>query len=749
MPILSKSAGTVIAVWGKAFYHQPNGKLVPVKVGDHIEGGEAILTSQDGIVKIAASDGPTVLLKAKLAASDTDKVINGLNNDELDFNTAAGLQGGGGGGLLPGLRVDRVSESVTGQEYQYSTERAAPTVPFAAVEQPLYPAAEVAAPLVPILRVLSDPVLEGQDAVFSVQLNVPSAETITFSLSLRPGLDPATSATLSGNDADVGEVQYFNSATNQWVTYVAGTELTFKPGETEVLVRVLTKDDSVRESLEYFILNAHVTSGTVQNVDDLGQADASNEITLIDNEAPPLTARVDPGSDSGTVGDGITSDSTPTISGTGEPGNEINVVMPGTGETLTATVQPDGSWSVTPLTEIPSGTTGTVQVTATDSAGDSVTVTVPLSIDNVAPAVLTAQIDPSSDSGVQGDGITSDATPTISGTGDPGAQIKVTMPGTGEALTTTVQSDGSWSVIPTQAITNGTTGQVQVTETDAAGNATQTTVPLSVDTGVPNNGAAPTVTITEDANNDGFVNKAELNGNVDVKVAFTPAQVGMGDVVKITSGGVTNAVTITAQDKANGFVSTTFTAPANGTTMTVSAHIEDSAGNVSLTGSDSAKLDLSTLTGLSISLTTDANDDGFINQSELGGGQTAVAQLKLPADAVAGDLLTITSTGSSTQTITLTQSQIDAGQLQLSVTVPASGTELKVTAQVSDAAGNQSALATDQAVVATDAILAPKVTIGEDANNDGFINKAELSGNIDVSVALPTAAKVGDSLLVS
>ncbi|MDO9004436.1 MAG: Ig-like domain-containing protein, partial [Aquabacterium sp.] len=752
MPILSKSAGTVIAVWGKAFYHLPNGKLVPVKVGDHIEGGEAILTSQDGIVKITSDDGPTVLLKAKLAAADTDKVITGLNNDELDFNTAAGLQGGGSGGLLPGLRVDRVSESVTAQEYQYSTERGAPTVPFASVEQPLYPAAEVPpvdAP-VPVLRVLSDPVVEGQSAVFAVQLSVESKEAITFSLSLRPGVDPATSATLSGNDWDVAEkIEYFNSTTGQWEAYVAGSDLTFKPGDTEVLVRVATKDDSIKESLEYFILNAHVTSGTVQNTDDLGQPDASNEITLIDNEGPALTAQLDPGSDSGTKGDGITNDATPTISGTGDPGTAIKVVIPGTGEELTTTVKDDGTWSVTPTQDVPDGTSGVVQVTGTDPNGNSTSTTVPLSIDTTPPSVLTAQLDPASDSGTKGDGITNDATPTITGTGEPGAQIKVIMPGTNEELTATVGTDGTWTVTPQQDIPHGTTGQAQVTETDTAGNTVVTNVPLSIDTSVPNNGAAPTVTITEDANNDGFINKAELNGNVDVKVAFTPAQVSVGDVVKVTSGGVTNEVSITDQDKANGFVSTTFSAPANGTTMTVSSHIEDAAGNRSATGSDAAKLDLSTLTGLSVSLTTDANDDGFINQNELAGAQTAGAQVKLPVDAVAGDLLTITSTGSAPQTITLTQSHIDAGQVQVSVAAPASGTDLVVTAQVSDAAGNQSAVVSDHAVIATDDILAPKVTIGEDSNNDGYINKVELSGNIDVSVALPATAKAGDSLLVS
>ena len=78
-------------------------------------------------------------------------------------------------------------------------------------------------------------------------------------------------------------------------------------------------------------------------------------------------------------------------------------------------------------------------------------------------------------------------------------------------------------------------------------------------------------------------------------------------------------------------------------------------------GSDSAKLDLSTLDGLTVKITEDADDDGFINKTELQG--TVGAEIKLPATAVAGDALTITATGNATQTIILTQAQIDAGKV--------------------------------------------------------------------------------------
>ncbi|RZI83749.1 MAG: hypothetical protein EOP38_11580, partial [Rubrivivax sp.] len=866
MPILLKSSGTVTAVWGKAFYHLPNGKLVPVKVGDKIDGGEAILTSEDGIVKIAPDEGPSILLKAKVDAADTDRVITGLDNDELDINPAAGLQGGGGGGLQPGLRVDRISESVSGQEFTYSTERNAPTVPLGSAVQPLLFPAEAAPNIVPVLRVIGDEAAEGRDQYvqFHVQLSAQPTETIKVTLELRPGNIASESADLIADLAPEAKLQVLNPSTGLWEDYVAGRELSFPPGGNpddtpEILVRVELNDDAIKEAVEYLGLNAHVTSGTVQNVDEVGNPDAYGQAPLVDNEGPNLTAGLDPSSDSGTIGDGLTNDTTPTISGTGDPDTTVTVTMPVTGEILTAIVDANGQWSVTPTTGLSNGDSGTVLVSSTDAAGNTTQTTVSLTIDTgvpnqgaapvvtiledanndgfinqaelnggievtvafapaqvsigdvvkitsggetrdvtittadlangfvttsltpatngsvmtvtariedaagnssatgsdsatidtTAPAVLTAQLDPASDSGTKGDGITNDATPTISGTGDPGAKVTLTMPGSNEVLNTTVLADGTWSVTPTQNIPNGTSGQVQVTELDAAGNTTQTTVPLSVDTGVPNGIVAPTVTILEDANNDGFINRAELNGEVEVKVSFAPAQVSVGDVVKVTSDGVTKEVAITAQDQINGFVTTSFTPPANGTVMTVTSRIEDSAGNSSATGKDEAKLDVSTLDGLSVSLTTDANNDGFINKAELAGGQQVTAQVKLPADVAAGDLLTVTATGNAPQTITLTQPQIDAGQIALVVNAPANGSDLVVTAQVSDAAGNHSLVASDHAVIANNDIQAPTVSILEDANNDGFINKAELSGNIDISVALPGTAKVGDSLLVS
>ncbi|WP_151947303.1 vWA domain-containing protein [Aliarcobacter butzleri] len=116
---------------------------------------------------------------------------------------------------------------------------------------------------------------------------------------------------------------------------------------------------------------------------------------------------------------------------------------------------------------------------------------------------------------------------------------------------------------------------------------TTPTTPVQPDTTAT---PAPTVVITEDANNDGLISKAELDGKVDVTITV-PTEANVGDTLNVKNpDGTTTTVEITADIKTNGY-KTSYDAPAEGGTITVSATITDKAGNTSAEGKDSAVLD--------------------------------------------------------------------------------------------------------------------------------------------------------------
>ncbi len=110
-----------------------------------------------------------------------------------------------------------------------------------------------------------------------------------------------------------------------------------------------------------------------------------------------------------------------------------------------------------------------------------------------------------------------------------------------------------------------------------------------------NNGAtcaAPTVTITEDADNDGIISAAELSGDIDVSVAL-PTSAVEGDTITVTDGTTSTAIVLTATDITNGTVTTTFANPGDASSISVTATLTDVLGNVSENSApDSAVLDI-------------------------------------------------------------------------------------------------------------------------------------------------------------
>ena len=159
--------------------------------------------------------------------------------------------------------------------------------------------------------------------------------------------------------------------------------------------------------------------------------------------------------------------------------------------------------------------------------------------DKTAPDAPRAALATASDSGKVGDGITNVTKPVISGTAEAGATIKVVMPGTGEVLTTTAAADGSWSVTPTQAIANGTSGNAVVTASDAAGNVSApVNVPLTIDTAAP---AAPVAKL--DPASDSAAKGDGLTNDTTPTISGTGTA---GDTITVVIGGQTLTTTVAA-----------------------------------------------------------------------------------------------------------------------------------------------------------------------------------------------------------
>jgi VCBS repeat-containing protein len=103
--------GTVVSIWGKAYIRGMDGVWRPLKLGEVVKPGDALLTEQNAIVQM--SDGKSEPAIVARPSADIERAITALEQGERDAAPAAGLAGGDGGDLQPGLRVDRIVESVT------------------------------------------------------------------------------------------------------------------------------------------------------------------------------------------------------------------------------------------------------------------------------------------------------------------------------------------------------------------------------------------------------------------------------------------------------------------------------------------------------------------------------------------------------------------------------------------------------------------------------------------------------------
>ena len=456
------------------------------------------------------------------------------------------------------------------------------------------------------------------------------------------------------------------SVTNQSTPAVLGTgepgaALTVTEGPTTICTATVAKDGSWTCAAPHLPDGSHTLHAT--QTDPAGNTSASAMVTFaIDTSAaaaPTITAPA--------TGAAI-SDTTPTIAGTGEPGATVDVftTTDRTAPICTATVTKDGSWSCTPTTQLPDGSTTVVANQTDQSKIPSADASATFTIDTIAPA---APVIASPANGAQ----TNHATPAVSGTGEAGDAVTVSD-GATSVCATTVQADATWSCTPSAALKDGS-HTLTATQTDPAGNASPSgRTTFTIDTVTP---AAPTITTPS--------RNAQTNDN-------TPAMSGTGeagDAVTVSDGG-TQICATTVQ--ADATWSCTPSAALKDGSHTATAQQTDPAGNAS----DPATTTFTVDTVTPAAPTVKAPVDGTVTNDPT----PAVSGTGEP-----GDALSVTANGHDVCTATVASD----GSWACTPTSALPDGATTVTVTQTDPAGNASKPATATFTVDTTAPGAPVV----------------------------------------
>ncbi|ELG5195499.1 cadherin-like domain-containing protein, partial [Vibrio cholerae] len=241
-------------------------------------------------------------------------------------------------------------------------------------------------------------------------------------------------------------------------------------------------------------------------------------------------------------------------------------------QTLSATVQPDGSYSVDVTTPLAEGNYK-VDASVTDTAGNNGTASDKGSVDVTAPTIT-----------VDAPDNTNDTTPTITGTTNavPGSTVTLVVTdanGTQQTLTATVQPDGGYSVDVTTPLAEGSY-QVTASVTDPASNTGTATDNGSVDIDDPVDAVNDEYTVNEDGSVslNLLANDKAPDGGLAIVSINGVALTGGAQNIAVTNGSVVIAangsMTFKPSENFNGDISFDYVAKdADGDTDTATVNI--------------------------------------------------------------------------------------------------------------------------------------------------------------------------------
>ncbi|SHN17190.1 Concanavalin A-like lectin/glucanases superfamily protein [Chitinophaga sp. CF418] len=366
----------------------------------------------------------------------------------------------------------------------------------------------------------------GNTSALSATLNIiidtqaPGAPTITTAQTLTADNTPTVTGTAEANST---VTIYVDGSAVGTTTATAGGNYTF------------TVPTALSDGTHAF------TATATDAVGNTSAPSATLNIT-IDTQAPAVPTI--------TTAQTLTSDNTPTVTGTAEANSSVTIYKDGT---IVATVSADvsGNYIYTFTTSLPDGSY-VLTATAKDAVGNTSALSAPLNItiDTQAPAVPTI---------TTAQALTSDNTPTVTGTAEANSTVTIYVDGSAVG-TTTANAGGSYTFTVPTPLSDGTHA-FTATSTDAVGNtsAPSATLNITIDTQVP---TVPTITTAQTLTSDNtptVTGTAEANSTVTIYVDGT----AVGTTTANAGGNYTFTVPTALTDGTHTFTATSTDAVGN------------------------------------------------------------------------------------------------------------------------------------------------------------------------------------------
>ncbi|AFM58601.1 Ig-like domain-containing protein [Enterobacter cloacae] len=540
----------------------------------------------------------------------------------------------------------------------------------------------------------------------------------------------------------------------------AGSIVTIKDGS--VVLGTVTADASGNWTFTPTSdLGDGVHNITATAKDLTGKEDTSSTFSFeIDSKAPNRPS-IDYAEDQvGTVKDDlnsndVTDDPQPILHGTAEAGSTVNIYTVDGTLLGTVTANSNGAWNFKPGSKLPEGK-NTFYVTATDEAGNvsDKSADFVLTTDYTAPDASKVTIDSVTDNvgNVQGivadGGVLDDSRPVIRGSGaEVGNVITVyttDKDGNTKVLgTTTVDQNGKWELTPSESLYGDSINKLTVTETDRVGNVAKPAD--SYDVIMSDTPDAPAIVNVLDDTGTTVINLANnaltkddtptLNGTADGAA---------GDTITIYNGSQVVGKTTLNSDGTWSFTPSPALADGSYTftvTNTNSAGQEsDRSGSFTVTIDSTAPNPVS---GLQV-----ADDQGAWKGQLTDGMTTDDNKPTFTGKAEQGSTVTIYDNGQAIGSVVVTNTD---GSWQYTPTTPLADGEHQFATQVTDPAGNASAIVDDITVnVSTGASYLQLLQVVDDVQETGgsrVLREGEVTN--DSQVQLVGKATAGSTIIIT